>query len=231
MVACYTLFMPYPMVKDVSSVEAMAAERFSATVNAVRVPRNLAGDFNAVATRLLSIQSNLYDGMRHFTLWDVQQERAKSQKLCNIFSYSAAERQALCTIENDMRKITELGYYATLRALNPDGGKESELRRFHQDAEIEDHYEEAYESLLCCYKGATTEFIRHEDGLRGFQSFFTPREGCEIFRFKNGDIWKHAAASSGDIKSFIHRAPPQDEIRLVLLGSRQPPKYAPLFKI
>lgn len=175
--------------------------------NVVLLPRKLASDFNRLA-RKLERELRPKGGAPFNEALDAQKLRGLLPKL------DGRDRRALGKILSDMKRVEQAGYLAELRLVSGNGGYgEDGVYAYHQDSG-----ESIKGQLLCCYTGAVTEGIRNKDAVALGNGSYRAKKGAMPFRFKNGDIWRHA--NDQYEKPFLHHAPREGKgPRLVLAAA------------
>ena len=189
----------YKRIKVVSSLSELFNTSFGGRdeVNAALLPRQITGDFNALAQRL----GKKYSA---YSLEDLE-------KMKNL---PDAENQAVQAICNDMRELQSQGMMTILNVVNREGYRMKEIHDFHADREARREF-----GRICCgYNDPVTEAVRNEDAILVDDIFYQMSERAEILQFRSGDIWKHCTANDCGIPPYIHRAPASDRTRLFLVA-------------
>lgn len=215
--------MDFNGVKNVDSFAALFDEHFGNGVRAVRIPRQLSGDFEKVARHLHS-QSIFSQGrdVHHYTAGDIRhyaQERLKPS-LMNKFRVSAGERAALDIMVRDINALEQNGSVSYLLRIVAESGYENkDITTFHSDGDPADP-ETHHRVILSCYHGPVTEFIDNADAIYMGNCMYRAKPDATIHRFNNGDIWTQSPADTGRAEAFIHRGPPVQTLRMLMTATR-----------
>jgi hypothetical protein len=139
------------LIKHVATFQELVATPFTGGVNALCLPRNLAGDFGEVV--------RAFDAREDITVLD--------EKMLLGKELSAKGKEAMSIILEDMRVLRELGRDPVLNLISgyprdeADGPVATDVFSFHADsAPIE------ADTWLCTYHGSPSEGLRNEDAIR-----------------------------------------------------------------
>lgn len=202
----------HPRIRLVGSFEALMEARFADGVNAFCWPRTLTGDFEEVVRHL-----DVEPGITHLT-----SEQLRSLPL------GVGGMQAVRAMLDDLEKLVGHGLQPTLDCINGyRQPEEPELLRtdvcsFHADSATCEA-----DTILCSYRGASSEGLRNEDVIRhvdvpgtrarllkayggeddgGFDAWlndhyfdlhYLPLPGAVPFAFGVGNLWRVATLWPG----------------------------------
>jgi hypothetical protein len=209
--------MPYPeFIKISDDFHAMRDSSFVRGASAIVFPRALIGDFSGVARRIAAQTEFDSD---NFAEIHALEAMGMLQQIIESADSSGEEMVAAMTILRDMIWLDPLRNEMFLRIIRP-GGYQNEnipIHDFHSDGNAEIRLER----LMCCYTGRVTEFAdrtqlyhdRMQEGVHFYKMFSFEKP----HRFALGDIWRQVSVGFTDNPALIHRAPPSDVLRLMLI--------------
>lgn len=202
----------HPQITVVDSIEKLLREEFTEVSNVIlyRRQKPLVGDFSALARAILSYQQTDY--VEH-----IEELEAKAWSLRYLKTFNnAAILTAKDQILNDIESIAEK---------KPDGLlKQFDLRtinkyRFSED--IENFHSDSLSASpfgrLCISYNSSTQGVYDEDVEEYMPQGAVIKQGAKVFQFKAGDMWRHAGLETSGAKPFIHRAPPLEKDRMLLV--------------
>lgn len=203
-------FSSYPdNVRVVKTNGALFRGEFTRNKNVILQPRQLLGDFNAVAEKVLSkrkkekflcfgFQSRLsFDHFFHFA-------RVLRTEDCQM---------ALDQIRADIEMIQSYGFKPQLRVHRSPRGDQA-------------HVDGGRERLLTVYTGATTlgwhpdhatVYPKKEGGFLGIVDL---KDGAVDFKMNRGDIWRHTGMKTAKGVPFTHAEPTgYDDARMLIVAN------------
>jgi hypothetical protein len=192
----------YNRIKLAKSWDDLSAQSYEGGENGILYPRTLSEDFTALARDLYearhdkpSIQKT---GASTISIGQMKENPQLQQ-------YSAA----IEVIHHDMQAMWKRPNImsSSLLLIGPESYTDHRIEEFHADGRDEDA---AWERVMCCYAGATTEIVRNEDArLRPDcdASLYDITPDAKIFHFGLGDVWRQLSNSRGQNNPLIHRAP------------------------
>lgn len=203
-------FSDYPdNVRIVKTNGALFRGEFTRNKNVILQPRQLLGDFNAVAEKVLSKykkESMLLFGFQAPFGFD------------HFFHFARALRTEECQlaleqIRADVEMIQGYGFKPQLRVHRRANGTQP-------------HLDGGTERLLTVYTGDTTLGWRNEDVVlrRNEKGHYggkvQVKEGAQAFTMALGDIWRHTGVKCAKGVPFAHAAPSDyDDARLLIVAN------------
>lgn len=156
----------------------------------------------------------------HFKPGDLQKFHQLIPDLCAAFKdvadddlYVRAQSEIQIIID-DVAALQRMGCRSTVIFVPDSGYKDPLVYNFHQDTIKRDR-------VMCNYLSDTTQGLQAGDVASTWNHtvidgsiirIFNATDGTTPYSFKPGDITKHA-------KDWIHRAPPSNRLRLLLMGT------------
>ena len=229
--------LPYFRVKRVASLDELLETRFADGINALCWPRQLEGDFDAVALAFGSVEG----------ITSIDEDSLRELEL------SPAAAMARATLLKDQRLLNEAGLQPSLDLVpgyQPDFSSSpvpTDVCSYHVDSATGEA-----DTILCSYNQACTEGLSNEGAIRridiaetrakllalyggpddaAFEAFcagrcfdhhYLPRDGVAPYSFGIGNLWRIATRYPGcPVPPCIHRAPitsPLSPPRLLLIS-------------
>ena len=211
----------YDRIKVVGDLWAFLATDFAPTANVVLYPRNLDGDFDALAEKMA-----VYFDLGKEEIFIKYSERKKIEVFRETLD-DAALVQCVDTILQDMEFFYSARVKIHMRLLT---GYTQDLRThdFHVDG-----LEQDFDRFMTCYNDPVTQYIRNDDVIDVCGHDVVYRDDAPIYQFRTGDIWKsrvrNKPKSRADMvfekvmkikekRAFVHRAQRSKVPRLMMVG-------------
>jgi hypothetical protein len=188
----------------VRTFKEMTETPFNDSRNVILRPRQLNGDFNAVAQHVLTHfprERSVSFGYSH---------RKSTDDFLNLANAleSIECRAALEQIAADVRALTKIGYGVQIR-----------LQR-HSSNKEKPHVDGFRDRILTNYCGATTLGWQPKDVDTSNPSNPIIAEGAQPFRMRLGDMWRQKCKLSKGFHPFVHSVPTDNtEIRMLMVAS------------
>jgi len=195
-------------IRTVNNLKDFVGESFGPDANAIRLKRTLSADFNAAAVdlnRIFSDRRENFKGMKYLSEADLQSARLQANK---------ETQKALDIIIDDIRSLKKTWDTVCLRLITSSEGR---IEKFHTDG-TDAHLGR----VLCSYNEPTTLGLLPQDAVKnGRDDTYNPAPGAKPFDLRAGDLWRCAgtfAAKTANVPPFVHRAPSDKSLRLLLVG-------------
>lgn len=212
----------YDRIKVVSDPYAFLATDFAPKANVVLYPRNIEGDFDALATKMAE-----YFELKNEEIFIKYSEAEKIRDFQKTLNET--ESHLIDKIIDDMEFLYSSRVKTHMRILTH-YTEDPRTHNFHVDGACQD-----FDRYMTCYNNPVTQFVKNEDVMlvRGHDAHV--KSDAKIYEFQPGDLWKARVRNKPKSKvrtaidqflrikenrAFVHRAQFSKTPRLMVVGDQ-----------
>lgn len=215
----------YERIKVVDDLYSFFTTDFEPKANVVIFPRRLVGDFDVLAQKMA-----VFFALDEEEIFIKYSDRAVLDDFRMTLSGDKGLNAALDIIMQDMECLFSAQVKTHMRLLY-NYKIHADTYQFHVDG-----LEQDFDRFMTCYNNPVTQFIRNQDVLKVDGHDALCRADATVYQFHVGDLWKSrvrnkpknkvdsligAGLREKERRAFVHRAPPSDRPRLMVVGDRR----------